>query len=64
MMTRKLLENWIIWILADLVYVPVFIQRGLPFTALQYAVFLVLAGMGWVGWRRSMGGHPGDAAAA
>ncbi len=64
MMTRKLLENWIIWILADLVYVPVFIQRGLPFTALQYAVFLVLAGMGWVGWHRSMGKHPGDAAAA
>lgn len=54
MMTRKLLENWIIWILADAVYVPLFIQRGLPFTALQYAVFLALAGMGWVGWRRSM----------
>ena len=41
MMTRKLLENWIIWILADIVYVPVFIQRGLPFTALQYAVCLL-----------------------
>lgn len=55
MMTRKLLENWMIWIVADIVYVPVFIQRGLPFTALQYAVFLVLAVMGWVGWRRSLG---------
>lgn len=54
MMTRKLLENWIIWIVADIVYVPVFIQRGLPFTALQYAVFLVLAAMGWIGWRKSL----------
>ena len=54
MMTRKLLENWVIWILADIVYVPVFIQRGLPFTALQYAVFLVLAFMGFVGWRQSL----------
>lgn len=54
MMTRKLLENWIIWIVADLVYVPVFIQRGLPFTAVQYAVFLVLAVMGWRGWRQSL----------
>lgn len=54
MMTRKLLENWIIWILADLVYVPVFIVRGLPFTALQYAVFLLLAAMGWFGWRQSL----------
>ncbi|MHB8837871.1 MAG: nicotinamide riboside transporter PnuC [Gemmatimonadaceae bacterium] len=54
MMTRKLLENWLLWIAADLVYVPLFIQRGLPFTALQYAVFLVLAAMGWHGWRRSL----------
>ncbi len=54
MMTRKLLENWLIWIAADIVYVPVFIRRGLPFTALQYAVFLVLAGMGWYGWRKSL----------
>lgn len=54
MMTRKLLENWLIWIAADIVYVPVFIRRGLPFTALQYAVFLVLAGMGYYGWRKSL----------
>lgn len=53
MMTRKLLENWLVWIAADLVYVPIFIQRGLPFTALQYAVFLILAAMGWFGWRNS-----------
>jgi len=54
MMTRKLLENWVIWILADLVYVPVFIMRGLPLTALQYAIFLVLAAIGYVGWRQSL----------
>jgi nicotinamide mononucleotide transporter len=54
MMTRKLLENWVIWIAADAVYVPVFIWRGLPLTALQYAVFLVLAAIGWFGWRLSL----------
>lgn len=54
MMTRKLLENWIIWIVADIVYVPMFISRGLPYTAVQYAVFLGLAVMGYVGWRRTM----------
>ncbi len=57
MMTRKLLENWLIWLLADIVYVPVFIQRGLPFTALQYAVFMALAAMGWYGWRQSLRGQ-------
>jgi nicotinamide mononucleotide transporter len=64
MMTRKLLENWIIWIVADVVYVPVFIQRGLPFTAVQYAVFLVLAFMGWASWRQSLRTQPDTPAAA
>jgi nicotinamide mononucleotide transporter len=54
MMTRKLLENWLVWIAADVVYVPLFIQRGLPLTAVQYAVFLVLATVGWRGWRASL----------
>lgn len=54
MMTRKLIENWIVWILADVVYVPVFIARGLPFTAFQYAVFLVLAFIGFTSWRQSL----------
>jgi nicotinamide mononucleotide transporter len=62
MMTRKLLENWIVWIVADVVYVPVFIQRGLPLTALQYSVFLVLAAMGWFGWRQSLRAQQGSAA--
>lgn len=53
MMTRKILENWIIWIVANLVYVPTFISRGLPITAVQYAVFLLLALMGYAEWKRS-----------
>jgi nicotinamide mononucleotide transporter len=53
MMTRKLLENWMIWIVLDVVYVPMFISRKLYPTAVLYAVFLVLAIMGLVQWRRS-----------
>ena len=64
MMTKKLLENWVIWVVADIVYVPVFILRGLPFTALQYGVFLGLAVMGWLSWRRSMATPPASAHAA
>jgi nicotinamide mononucleotide transporter len=53
MMTRKLLENWLVWIVADIVYVPMFVSRGLPYTAGQYLVFLGLACMGYLGWKRS-----------
>lgn len=54
MMTRKQLENWVIWIVADIVYVPTFLARHLPSTAVQYAVFLVLAVIGYVSWRKSL----------
>lgn len=53
MMTRKILENWILWIIADIVYVPMYIYKGLHVTAGLYAVFLVLAVVGFVQWRRS-----------
>jgi nicotinamide mononucleotide transporter len=53
LMTRKILENWILWIALDIVYVPMFIARNLPATALLYAVFLVLAVLGFIEWRRS-----------
>lgn len=61
MMTRKLLENWIVWLVADVIYVPMFISRGLPWTSVQYAVFLVLAWIGYTGWRQSLHAHGGGA---
>lgn len=53
MMTRKILENWILWIIVDVVYVPMYIYKNLLPTAGLYAVFLVLAVLGFVQWRRS-----------
>jgi nicotinamide mononucleotide transporter len=53
MITRKILENWIVWIVANLVYVPLLISRDLPYTAMQYFVFLFLAILGYRSWRRS-----------
>lgn len=54
MMTRKILENWLIWIAVDIAYVPMFISRGLYPTAALYAVFLGLAVIGYRDWRRSL----------
>jgi len=53
MMTRKILENWVLWIIADIIYVPMYIVKGLYVTSALYAVFLVLAVLGVVEWRRS-----------
>lgn len=54
MMTRKYVENWLVWIAVDIVYVPMFIYKKLYPTAALYALFLVLATMGWMRWRRSL----------
>ena len=53
MMTRKLLENWALWIAVDLVYVPLLAYKGLYAFALLYLVFLGLAIAGHVEGRRS-----------
>ena len=57
MMTRKILENWAVWIVVDVVYVGMFIFKKLYLTAGLYAVFLVLAIMGFIQWKRSLAGR-------
>jgi nicotinamide mononucleotide transporter len=54
MQTRKLLEAWLVWLAVDVFYVGMFLYKGLFLTAGLYAVFLYLAVLGLVAWRRSM----------
>ena len=54
MMTRKLLENWTLWVVVDIAYVGMFIFKGLYLTATNYAVYLLLAVLGHVAWKRSL----------
>lgn len=54
MMTRKLIENWIVWIALDVVYIGMFEYKQLHVTAALYAVWLVLAVLGWRSWRESL----------
>jgi nicotinamide mononucleotide transporter len=54
LMTRKVLESWALWIAVDVIYVPMFVSRGLHLTAVLYALFLGLAFKGWYDWKRSL----------
>lgn len=54
MMARKYLENWIIWIVADVCYVAMYFYKELHLTAILYFVFLVLAVMGYIQWKRDL----------
>ena len=54
MMTRKLLENWLVWVAVDVVYIGMYIYKSLHVTAVLYFVFLVLSAMGYMQWKRSL----------
>lgn len=54
---RKQLENWLIWIAVDIVYVPLYLSRELPLTALLYLVFLLLAISGYRRWKKLTPAH-------
>ena len=55
---RKLLESWWIWILADLIYMPLYIYKGLWLTAGLYFVFLLLCVFGLRSWAREYASAP------
>lgn len=50
---RKKTENWLVWMLADLIYLPLYLNAGKYITAGLYAVFLLIALRGYRTWRRS-----------
>ncbi|HUR10246.1 MAG TPA: nicotinamide riboside transporter PnuC [Flavitalea sp.] len=54
LMTRKKLENWIWWILTNLASIPLYFYKGAPLTSFQYIVFLVLAILGYISWKRKL----------
>jgi nicotinamide mononucleotide transporter len=54
MMNKKLVENWILWILVDVIYVPLSFYRSLPLTAVLYTGLTFLALKGYLDWKRSL----------
>jgi nicotinamide mononucleotide transporter len=55
---RKLLESWLVWILVDVISVPLYIGRGLYPTSLLYFLFLCLCVQGFWSWRAAVRGAP------
>ena len=52
LLSRKKVENWIVWIAVDILYVGLYVYKGLMLTAVLYALFVVLAAIGLVTWYR------------
>jgi len=51
-MANKKIENWTLWIIADLIVVPLYAYRGLGMLSLQYIIFTILAVSAYIEWRK------------
>ena len=51
-MANKKLENWTLWILADIITVPLYAYRGWGMLSLQYLIFTILAIQGYFAWKK------------
>lgn len=54
LMAKKKLENWIYWIVTDVVATPLYFYKELYFYSFQFLVFTALATWGYFTWKRSM----------
>ncbi len=53
LLNRKLLENWFFWIIADVIYIPLYVYKDLYLTAVLYGIFLGLAILGLYKWHEN-----------
>ena len=51
-MANKKIENWILWIIGDIIVTPLYAYRGLGMLSLQYLIFTILAISAYIEWRK------------
>ena len=54
LLNRKAVENWLLWMTADVIYIYLYFARGLQLTAVLYLVFLGLCVAGLRSWLKSL----------
>lgn len=53
-MAKKKIENWTLWIIADIITVPLYAYRGWGMLSFQYLIFTVLAIQAYLAWKKSI----------
>jgi nicotinamide mononucleotide transporter len=54
LMAKRKVENWIYWIVGDLISIPLYFYKGFTFTSLQYLIFTILAIYGYNAWKKNI----------
>jgi nicotinamide mononucleotide transporter len=54
LMAKRKIENWIYWIIGDIISVPLYLYKGFTFTSFQYFLFTFIAIGGYVSWKKQI----------
>jgi len=64
MVTRKILENWLYWIVIDSVSIFLYVDRGLHLTSLLFVAYVIIVVFGFFAWRKRMSEDESEGLAA
>src|SRR5687767_5751994 len=62
LMTRKVIEHWLVWMAADVIYIWLYAERGLYLTSILYVAFFAMCVVGWRDWKADSAAQPAAAA--
>jgi nicotinamide mononucleotide transporter len=54
LMAKRKIENWIIWVVADLISVPLYFYKGYTFTSIQFIIFTIIAYFAYLEWKKNL----------
>ncbi|MCD8414156.1 nicotinamide riboside transporter PnuC [Tenacibaculum dicentrarchi] len=54
LMAKRKIENWIYWIIGDIISVPLYFYKGFTFTSFQYLIFTFIAVSGYLAWKKDL----------
>ena len=54
LMARRKIENWIYWIIGDIISIPLYFYKGFTFTSFQYLGFTFIAIFGYLAWKKHL----------
>ncbi|WP_162127040.1 nicotinamide riboside transporter PnuC [Flavobacterium phycosphaerae] len=52
LMAKRKIENWLLWIIGDIISIPMYYVKGYSFTSIQYLIFTLIAVFGYLEWKR------------
>lgn len=58
LMAKRKVENWIFWIIGDVISIPLFFAKGYTFTSFQYVLFTIVAIFGYLEWKKISDNSP------